>query len=112
MNVTLRQQIEREIADAFLTQVLADNYAITVNDGDEDAVVHSSDKDAILAAMFAVDECTLFLFESFGATSDEGADGWVTFIFGNDGWDVISDYTVNLQHLMTEADKVSKRYQP
>ncbi len=26
--------------------------------------------------------------------------GWVRFIYGNDGWDVISDYTTNLEPVM------------
>lgn len=29
-----------------------------------------------------------------------GDNGWVLFVYGNDGWDVISDYTTNLEDII------------
>jgi hypothetical protein len=36
--------------------------------------------------------------------------GWVLFIYGNDGWDVISDYTCNLEPIMGPANELSEQH--
>jgi hypothetical protein len=41
---------------------------------------------------------------------DRDAHGWVRFVYGNDGWDVVSDYTTNLEPHMKNADKLADYY--
>jgi hypothetical protein len=36
--------------------------------------------------------------------------GWVRFIYGNGGWDVINDYTTNLEPWMTNVDAIADQY--
>lgn len=95
-SVRARQEIEVRIAAAFIDSALAAGYHISVdNGGDENELSDSTDKRNILAAMFLTDEETLWL--------DRPSDmkiSYVKFVYGNDGWDVISDYTVDLEPLM------------
>ncbi len=91
MSVKMRQEVECKIAKAFVKAAIKDEYAITVDYGDGPSNYLGSTK-AVLAAMFQGDE-------------DH------QFIYGNDGWDVISDYSVNLEYLMGPANVISKQYE-
>jgi hypothetical protein len=35
--------------------------------------------------------------------------GWMRFIYGNDGWDVLADYTVNLEPLMPAVNELTDK---
>jgi hypothetical protein len=110
MSVRMRQFVERKIADAFLTTALKAGFYVNIDNGGDDLELPKpiNDKRAILKAMFAADEDRLYLYKS---PDDKKAVGWVYFVYGNDGYDVISDYTVNLGkeklNLMEAADKLS-----
>ncbi len=105
MNVKMRQLVEKEIVTAVVKQALAAGFALSVNNGgDEMEIEDVMDESAVLAAMFATDEDLLYF-------SKEGKDlGWVLFVYGNGGWDVISDYTLSVEPHLTEAEKVSEKY--
>lgn len=106
MSVKMRQEVERKIAEALIQQGLDAGYHISVNNGgDEDEIQPSTDKNEILNAMFATDEEHLFFYDEEGRSK-----GWVWFVYGNSGWDVITDYTTNLDHIMSEANKISDYY--
>jgi hypothetical protein len=109
MSVKMRQMVEREIAQQFIKDALAAGYTLEVNDGEENTY-KGTDADAILAAMFTTDEDYLFLYLPALANRSGKADGWVRFIYGNDGWDVICDYTTNLEHLMNNVNAISDKY--
>lgn len=104
MNVQQRQAMEREIAARVIDALLASGKMITVNDGQYGSgenVLHSSrDKQAILAAMFSTDDDTLYVADR---PSDTTFTGYVVFVYGNDGWDVMADYTVNLEEILKPA---------
>lgn len=102
-NVKLRQELERKIARAVITQAINLGYSIDVDDGEEITLRHSQDVKAILKAMFTTDEDWLILRR--GKES-----GWVRFVYGNGGYDVVNDYTVNLEPVMGPADKIAERY--
>ncbi len=106
MSVKMRQEVERKIAEALIQEALDAGYSISVNNGgDDDEIDPSTKKDVILNAMFATDEEHLFFYDEEGKRK-----GWVFLVYGNDGWDVISDYTTNLGHVMNEANKISEHY--
>lgn len=115
MSVKMRQEVERKIVQAAIKQLLAAGFSLDVNDGEETTLKHSTDAAAIVAAMFTTDEDYLFVNEP-GAGSPAAAlkggsrIGWVRFIYGNDGYDVMSDYTVNLESQLTEANKLAESY--
>lgn len=88
-SLRFRAGVELAIVRAVI-QAFRDNGlpSITVDDGEE---IHESfDNDnQIVVALFAVDESRLVSGQS-----------WVFFVFGNDGWDVICDYSIDLERMM------------
>jgi hypothetical protein len=98
------QEVERKIATAVITAAIAAGYSITVDDGDDDVIVRSKDIEAILASMFSTGQDTLYMYQQ------DRCFGWVLFIYGWGGWDVINDYTTNLEPIMGEAKAISDHY--
>lgn len=99
-----RRQIERLLAREAATRLITAGYALTVNDGEDDTLKASKDVAAVLLAMFTTDEDWLIVLDSAGTRK-----GWVRFIYGNDGYDVVNDYTVNLEPIMSEVNKVADK---
>lgn len=95
----MRQHVEREIAAAAIKGLLDAGHRVTVYNGEEDVLTDSRDSAAILSAMFTTDEDWLQVDVEGGRPG-----GWVRFIYGNDGWDVINDYSTNLEAELTAAN--------
>ena len=111
MSVKMRQIVEREIATSVVKTLLKAGFALSVdngdNNGDEFEIANSRSKKTVLEKMFQTDE------ERVYAIKDGKLFGWVYFVYGNDGWDVISDYTVNLEKYIGEGtvtDRVINKY--
>lgn len=118
-SVAMRQEVERKIARAFIRSALKAGYSISVFDCEEFTLRRSTDEKAILGAMFTTDDDRLYVHIRGSKIDSEWERdphkitsyfGWVWFVYGNSGWDVISDYTTNLEPLMADANKVSDRY--
>ena len=92
--------VEKLIAKQCIVDLLAAGCKITVFDGEETTLVDSTDAAAILSAMFTTDEDYLHT---------TGPIGWVRFIYGNDGWDVINDYTTNLEPFLVRTMTLSEK---
>src|SRR5690242_16804194 len=112
MRLTLRQRVERTIARRVVLDALAAGWELNVNNGGDDHELPRFTRKAkeVLDAMFATDEEYLILrkpAESWRPTLS----GWVRFIYGNDGWDVVNDYTTNLDSVMTTANRLAEKYQ-
>lgn len=101
--VQKRQAIEKRIAVAAIDQLLSAGFSLGVYDGEEITIHHSKDKKAIVNALFTTDDDRLFVYFDDTNPSDTRPNAWVYLVYGNDGWDVISDYTVNLEAHLTEA---------
>lgn len=97
-SVLARQAIEVRIAAAFIDAALWAGYKISVDNGGDEEGKQSSSKQVILEEMFQTDEDILFIYKPEAGTKQSAS--WAKFIYGNDGWDVISDYTVDLEPLM------------
>ncbi len=115
MNVQERQRIERRIATAAAKGLIAAGYKIAVHDGEEIALRKTDDVRAIIGAMFSTDEDRFIVYHRPSIADAEWERiGWVRFIYGNDGWDVIADNTTNLEAALqaaTElADELERRY--
>lgn len=107
MTIEKRQAIERRIVRKLVADALKAGYALSVNDGGEElAITDSRDAKAVLAALMNTDEDYLIL--------RQGEDkGWVRLVYGNDGWDVICDCTLNLEDVLAGvealADQIEER---
>jgi hypothetical protein len=112
MSVKMRQEIERKIATAIIESALAAGFSLGVNNGEEITLDNSTDKVKILAALFTTDDDYLLVRRRTGLQPAGAftAFGWVRLIYGNDGHDVVNDYTTNLESIMTEANKLADHY--
>jgi hypothetical protein len=99
LTVEQRQAVERKIVVQAITDLLKAGFAITVNDGEDDVVEDSLDHNEVLDAMFSTDEDYLIVRKS----PYVGSYGWVRFIYGNDGPDVINDYTTKLEEVLADT---------
>lgn len=103
-----RQLVERRIVKAALDIFLEAGFRISVHDGEEVTLSKSRVRKDIVKAMFTTDEDSLFLYKPDGGARY----GWIHFIYGNDGHDVICDYSCNLEELVEPvialADKIAE----
>lgn len=107
-----RIRIEKQIYRQVIKDALAAGYYLNVNNGGEDneLAMPTNQPKVIYKHMNLSDEDFLLVYipKADGTFSSLG---WVRFVYGNDGWDVVCDYTVNLEPIMQNADKLSEKYQ-
>lgn len=117
MSVKMRIEVEQKIVGKFVRDALRAGHRLAVSlergwDIDE-MVLGSRDYKKIMSEAFAGDECHIIVQPAKGPTVENGvviSEGWVYCVFGNGGWDVISDYTTNLEPLLEGANKISNHY--
>jgi hypothetical protein len=102
-----RQKAEYAVISAFVKTALKAGHTLGVHDGEELVLKYSSSYKAVMGAIMSVDDEYLLVYP-VNATSGPRM-GLVQLIYGNDGPDVISDYTTNLEPLMGKANEVSER---
>jgi hypothetical protein len=84
----IQNQAERQIVATLIGDALASGYRVSVNDGGETTVHHSTDPAAIGTAMGTTAEDVLMLHDAVGIRI-----GWVLLIWGN-AEHVVSDYSI------------------
>ena len=86
---------EQRIVTRAIDAMLQAGYLLCTNDGDSlRPETPTADRAAIMAEIMEVDDEYLMVY----ARAHNGtAEGWIRFVYGNDGYDVISDYTTNLE---------------
>lgn len=104
MNVEARQRIERRIAKAAVKSLIDAGFTVSVFDGEETVLTDSIDAKAIEAAMFSTDEDQLRV-----KRATDGLRGSVLFVYGNDGFDVIADNTVNIEEVLKPATELADK---
>lgn len=107
--VAARQRLERAIVRRVVKDALAAGYVLDVDDGGEElAVWGATTRKAAIDALMNTDEDRLILrrLNAAGALTEKG---WVRFVYGNDGWDVINDYSVNIELVLAGAEAMAER---
>lgn len=84
-------RLDKLIATALVDALLADGYVIT--DASYEEFERSTDRDAILAFLFDIE-----IIELIVEKGDEQS--WMRLIFGENGWDLVQDHTVDLGYLI------------
>lgn len=103
--IKLRQKVERAIVRRVIKDALSAGYLLTVNNGGEDnEIERSSDLEAVSKACQLADEDYLCLYRASDFSS-----GWVRFVYGNGGFDVICDYTTNLESIVDGANQLASK---
>lgn len=112
--MTHRQAVERRIVEAIVDDVLAAGHSLSVSlergwDIDE-MLRDSTERETILAAAFAGGDCHIFIHNQGEPIIIDGSVnnvGWIYLVFGNDGWDVISDYSMGIEPLLKRANVIA-----
>lgn len=94
-SIKARARIEAQIARRVAESAIAKGYTVSVNDGEETTVSRSTDISVILDAMWTTDEDFLYINLPNGKRL-----GMVYFVYGNDGPDVIADYSMALENVL------------
>lgn len=104
MSFEMRRSIEQRIIIKAVQDILAAGYLITVCDGgEENPVEKSSDFHEVMAALMNTDTDELLLFKP----NEWQQKGWIQLIYGNDGWDVIANHTVNIEPVLKGANELA-----
>ena len=111
-------EIERKIVTRFVNHCLNNEKRLTVSlergyDTDE-CLLASTDRKKIIETILSGDECHVFVHEATGPAVVDGCintPSWVYFVFGNDGWDTISDYTVGLEKLLEPINEFAQKFE-
>lgn len=85
-----RIKAEKRMCTALVDACLKRGFVISVCDGEDWPVKRSNDKGEIMAALFSTDEDAIVIRKADGDKL-----GWFQLIYGNCGYDVISDYSAN-----------------
>lgn len=90
--------MEARIMRSAIGELLSHGFTLGVYDGEETTIHHSASALDVFAALRTTDDDYLIVY----AAGDDGPRfGWVRFVYGNDGFDVIADNTTNLEpHLV------------
>jgi len=105
-SVKPRIRVEQKIARYCVRQLLAAGYSLSVFDGEEVTIERSKDAATVVNAMNTTDDDYLFVYED----GEKDRKGWVRFVYGNDGGDVICDYTTNLDATLDKVMKYAEAF--
>jgi hypothetical protein len=98
-----RIAVEKHIARAIVKAGIAAGYKLAVENGGDDLECRPTNlASEVLKVMFATDQDEIRFF-----TQGEQNAGWVRLIYGNEGYDVISDYTINLEKVIKPANDIA-----
>jgi len=105
MSNSLRIAIEKTIVTQVIDSALeaGDFIGLDTSDGEEIIEGFTKDRQVILDNVFSCDDARIYF-------SKDGVKyyGWVMCVYGNDGTDVISDYTTNLEELLSKANNLAE----
>jgi hypothetical protein len=111
MSVKMRQIVEKEITVTIVDALLKAGFELQVENGDSTSR-WMIDRANIIQHLYLTDEDRIYVRKADNSDKTS-VFGWVYLVYGNDGWDVLSDYTVNLEKLIgegTATDKLIERY--
>ena len=99
------REMEAAIVRNAVHELLDHGFTLSVDTGGEDYEIDRSvDPDAVIAELMNTDEDRLL------ARAGESIKGWVHFVYGNDGHDVICDMTVSLEPYLPETNALAETY--
>lgn len=97
-------ETENRIMTKLVEAAFAAGYTISVNDGEDTILKRSSSLHDIMCNLRSTEDGDTFIIHAGDRQTDKPL-GWVQLIYGNDGHDVISDYTTNLETLLEGVNR-------
>lgn len=93
---------EQQVMRQCIADLLAAGYELTINNGGGSfEIPWSRDAEVVFNVMGQSDEDYIFLRRDTRK--------WVRFIYGNDGYDVINDYSSSLEQVLTNTNALVER---
>ena len=89
--IQARILVEYAVVSSLVDELLEQGCLISINDGDGIALRKSTNRNAILSSIMSVDEEHLIVYHQTGRL------GSIFLVYGNDGWDVVNDYSTSLE---------------
>ncbi len=110
MDAQVRHDIEQQVARTAVESLTGAGYKISVFDGEAFALAKTDDVTAILDAMFSTDGDVLYVYTPPAAINESWERiGTVDFVYGNSGWDVISDHSLSLENALHSANVLAEK---
>lgn len=100
--VLRRARMELRIVRRVVRDLKAAGYDLFLDLEDDEPAFEVNTKTDKIAMIFQLDDARVFVHK--GQTSA----GWVRFVFGNDGYDVLCDYTTNLEEDLKGANTLAE----
>jgi len=110
--VAARQEMERRIIRAVVTDLIKAGYLVQVSyeRGFDNVHKPSVFLAEIMLHVQACDEEHLMVYDpSTLSRKQTKATSYVYLVYGNDGWDVVSDYTVDLEETLARSNKLADK---
>ena len=105
MGMMTPKEMEAAIVRNAVHELLDHGFTLSVdNGGDDYEIDRSTDAEAVIAQLGNTDEDRLL------ARTGDKIKGWVHFVYGNDGHDVICDMTVSLEPYLPETTALAETY--
>lgn len=98
-----RRTVEVLICRRMAESLIGQGYVLSVWDGEEYAVKHSADVEAVMQNLLACDEEIVRVSLRDTVTGATKSQGTVTLVYGNDGWDLIADHAVGLTEALADV---------
>jgi len=95
-----RITVERAVFRKTITLLIDAGYELRVHEGGDWACERTTNHKVLMEAIMSTDEDRLYVYRP----DDVVPFGWVFFVYGNSGWDVLNDHTTNLSEVLEPVD--------
>lgn len=96
----IRMTTEGKVVRKAIEAIIAAGFTCDLNDGEETTVKRSTSVNEVIQAAFTTDEDYLIARDATGKKV-----GTVYLVYGNDGHDVICDYSVSLEDVIAPVNE-------
>lgn len=108
-DIKARIVVERAVVRRAITDILAAGYLVRLHDGESWATGLEPNIDRVMAELCACDEERLYVWKPRQGDEQDGKYiGSIYLVYGNEGWDVLADYSVNLEPLLAGANEFAE----
>jgi hypothetical protein len=84
-----RMRLEKRMTSALIKACLKRGFSVTIDNGEDKPIEKSTSYRAIINEMWQTDEEHVLIYDATGKRM-----GWFFLVYGNSGWDLVSDYSV------------------
>jgi len=98
------RRIEYAILRRICLDALKAGYTLGLYDGEEIVLEGATTAKQVIDAACSTDDDRILVYK------DGKRIGWIWLVYGNSGWDLVTDYTCNLEHIMAGATALADKY--